>query len=103
MGLVVGEDSVGVWVAIDCDHGGCGEHVAVRPAGEGWTRLDLIYTAGDMATDAGWLLRGGTWCQRHTGHGPRARGTVGDGRSWTAVTSEAVKGAKRRSGPLTAG
>ena len=95
MALIVGDDAQGDYAAMECDQRGCYGHVAIRPAGDGWSSYDLACEAFDQAEAAGWDLQGRTYCPRHSRERPAERPKVGDGYSWANTRTEAVKGGQR--------
>jgi hypothetical protein len=89
-----------VWVVVECDHAGCGRHVAGRPIPP-MSAYDLLCCVFDDAADEGWLLEGRTYCPGHRElYERRRRGkrrTVGDGLDWVQVSRAGSPGQQRPS------
>lgn len=98
--MIVDADERGPFAVVECDRLRCRSHLALRPAGPA-PLYDLVCEAFDWAQDEGWWLDGSAYCPDHWPVGAGASETVADGYAWARVTREPVKGAERRSGPLT--
>jgi hypothetical protein len=93
--LVIGTDSQGPWVAVECDRRNCFAHVAIRPAASDFSYYDLACIAFDQALEESWRLMGRTYCPLHALERHAERPRIGDGYSWADVRMEGVKGGQR--------
>ena len=104
MALVVSGEGRDLFGVLECDEGGCRCHVALRPVDVQTSGYELDCAVFDTAYDEGWWLDGSSWCPAHWPEDrPGRPTTVADGFAWVSLTREGVKGAKRRSEPLTPG
>jgi hypothetical protein len=93
--LIVAEDAIGPWAAVECDRRGCFGHVTIRPIGSEWSTYDMACEAFDQAEAEGWRLAGSTYCPKHAQERPGRSTRLADGFSWARTAVEGVKGGQR--------
>ena len=90
MGIVVGRDDRGLYVALSCDYGGCSSGVLRRSDDDDAVVGALVRSLFERSRGRGWRMKGASYCGDHAPEVERLEiarrsPTVGDGFEWVYV------------------